>query len=239
MNADIRTPWHWLPLEGRAVGEFALAYLRRGTPELERGDGHRVIVVPGFLGNDFSVKPLCNALNSTGFLCQSWGLGRNMGMSREIGQALSALLDQCYKESQQTVSLIGWSLGGVFVRELARRQPDKVRQVITLGSPIQDADKLTISALYRMTNRKAPKTTPADEKARRAEPPAVPCSAIYTRSDGIVPWKASMEPERPHTRNIEVRGSHFGLPANPEVWRECARLLAYPKARPKPAETLR
>lgn len=233
MNTEARTPWHWLPLEGRAVGEFALAYLRRGMPELERGDGHRVLVIPGFLGDDLSVKPLCKALNSTGYHCESWGLGRNMGMSRELGLALTEKLDQSYAQSGQRVSLVGWSLGGVFARELARRQPDKVRQVITLGSPIQDSDNLTISHIFRLTNRKAPKTTPAEEKARRAAPPPVPCSAIYTRSDGVVPWKASLELERPHTRNVEVSGSHFGLPANPEVWRECARLLAYPKTRPK------
>ncbi len=229
----VSPPWHWLPLEGRAVAEYTLGRLLRPAPELERGDGHRVIVIPGFLGDDAAVAPLVKALGSTGFRYCSWGLGRNMGMTREIGQGLNALLEQKYAEGSSTVSLIGWSLGGVFARELARRQPDKVRQVITLGSPIQDGDNLTISALFRLTNRKAAKKTDPAEQARRREPPPVPCSAIYTRSDGIVPWKASLEPDRPHTRNVEVRGSHFGLPVNHAVWKECARLLAYPKARPR------
>ncbi len=229
----VSPPWLWLPFEGRAVAEYTVGRLLRKAPEMERGDGHRVIVIPGFLGDDAAVAPLVKALCSTGYRCCSWGLGRNMGMTREVGQALNALLDEQYAEDGETVSLVGWSLGGVFARELARRQPQKVRQVITLGSPIQDGDNLTISALYRLTNRKAPKKTDPEEQARRREPPPVPCSAIYTRSDGIVPWKASLEPDRPHTRNVEVRGSHFGLPVNPEVWKECARLLAYPKARPR------
>lgn len=229
----VSPPWHWLPLEGRAFGEYVLDRVFRKSPEMERGDGHRVIVVPGFLGDDNAVAPLVDALKSTGYNCCSWGLGRNMGMTREVGQALAKLVDQHYSESQATVSLIGWSLGGVFVRELARRHPEKVRQVITLGSPIQDGDNLTISALYRLTNRKTPKKTDPQDQAKRSEPPPVPCSAIFTRSDGIVPWKASREPDRPHTRNIEVRGSHFGLPVNRAVWVECARLLAYPKARPR------
>ncbi len=229
----VSPPWHWLPLEGRALAEYTLDRLRRKTPELERGDGHRVIVVPGFLGDDRAVAPLVEALNSTGYKCQSWGLGRNMGMTREVGQGLSDLLDQQYAESGATVSLVGWSLGGIFARELARRSPHKVRQVITLGSPIQDGDNLTISVLFRLTNRKAPRKTDPQEQAKRSEPPPVPCSAIFTRSDGIVPWKAALEPDRPHTRSVEVRGSHFGLPVNREVWKECARLLAYPKARPR------
>lgn len=229
----VSPPWHWLPLEGRAVAEYTLSRFLRKPPELERGDAHRVIVVPGFLGDDNSVAPLVEALSGTGYHCMSWGLGRNMGMTREVGEGLNALLEKQYAESGKTVSLIGWSLGGVFVRELARRSPAKVRQVITLGSPIQDGDNLTISALFRLTNRKAPKKTDPKEQAKRSEPPPVPCSAIYTRSDGIVPWKASLEPERPHTRNVEVRGSHFGLPVNHDVWKECARLLAYPKARPR------
>lgn len=232
-SSRFRTPWLMLPMESRAVAEYALSYVRRMPSDMERGDGHRVIVIPGFMADDNTVKPLVTALNRSGFRARSWGQGRNKGMTKEIGVALSELLDSEYSADGETVSLIGWSLGGVFARELARRSPEKVRQVITLGSPIQDSDNLTIAALFRATNRKAPKRTDPKVQAKLAVPPPVPCSAIYTRSDGVVPWQASLEPELPHTRNVEVRGSHMGLPANRDVWRECARLLIYPKTRPR------
>lgn len=239
MSKDFRTPWWLLPLEGRALAEFSTAYLRRGHSGMERGDGHRVIVIPGFLADDFAVRPLVQALVRTGYRAQSWGLARNTGMTRERGEQLQSLVNTCCSEDGDTLSLIGWSLGGIFARELARRMPDSIRQVITLGSPIQDSAHTTIAPLYRLFRPGAERTVDPRQQARLAEPPPVPCSAIYTRSDGVVPWEASLEPERPHTRNIEVRGSHFGLPANVEVWRECARLLAHPKARPKATTTRR
>lgn len=230
MTAKIRTPWHWLPLEARAIPEYVIGAWLTRSPELERGDGHRVIVIPGFGANDRATAPLRKALSEAGYQCRGWELGRNMGMSKEVGQQFAAGVQQDYESSGATVSLIGWSLGGVFARELARRHPEWIRQVITLGSPIQDADHTTIDALFRLRNPGTPRTVDPEVMAKRREPPPVPCSAIYTRSDGVVPWKAAMEPERPHTRNVVVSGSHMGLPANPQVWQECARLLAHPKA---------
>lgn len=120
---------------------------------------------------------------------------------------------------------------------MARREADAVRQVITLGSPIQDSDHTTIDALFRLLNPGTPARTPPEQRAARSRPPAVPCTAIYTRSDGIVPWRAALEPAAPHTRNVRVRGSHMGLPANPQVWRACAEALATPLPRPGGAKT--
>ena len=223
------TPWHCLPLEGRALPEYLLAHLwHRHRVQLAAGDGHPVIVIPGFGADARATAPLREALRAAGHDLRDWGQGRNTGMSRKIGQGLGQTVQEAAERSAGPVSLIGWSLGGVFARELARRMPETIRQVITLGSPIQDGDHTTIGMLFRLQNRGTPSITPEALRQERAAPPPVPCTAIYTISDGIVPWQASLEQEGPQTRNIRVRGSHMGMPANPQVWKACAEILAQP-----------
>ena len=222
-----------LMLEARAFGEFA-ALLLSGPflKSLPRGDGHGVLVIPGFGASDLSTRAMRRVLERLGYDVHGWGQGRNLGMRAHIRERLRQRLDELHRSHGRKVSLIGWSLGGVFVRELARHQPERVRRVITLGSPINGHPQSNnVDALYRWVNRGVGAKLDWEAFQRRRVPPGVPCTAIYSRSDGIVHWRCCLEEPAPNTENVEVRASHFGLAVNKQVLRVVAERLA----RPEPA----
>lgn len=195
--------------------------------QLPKGDGHAVLVIPGFGADRGTMKPMLNTIAQLGYAAEDWGQGRNMGMRPRIRDALKRLIERLHDRHGGPVTLIGWSLGGVFARESARVQPQFVRRVITMGSPINRHPQANnMMPLFRLANRgRLPKL---DRQAfeRRIEPPPVPCTAIYSQSDGIVAWQACMEIEADNTENIEVNGSHFGLPSNREVLTVIAQRMA-------------
>ena len=153
-----------------------------------RGDGHPVLVLPGLGATDASTAPLRWFLGRVGYRAVGWGLGRNDGLGRHVAEGLDELI--AAEAAAGSVSVVGWSLGGVHAVELARRWPDAVRSIITLGSPLR--------------NRPAP-------------PVEIPTTSIYSRSDAIVPWRLSMLPPGARREVVEVRGSHLGLGHNPAV----------------------
>ena len=199
----------------------------RRLDDLPSGDGHPVLLIPGFGADELLMRPLRRALARLGYAAEDWGQGRNLGMRPGIKQELARKLDSTAKRSGSKVTLIGWSLGGVFARELARAKPEQVRRVISLGSPInRRPDANNMMPLFRLVNGgRAPKLDREGFERRTVAPP-VPCAAIYSRSDGIVAWEACMEQIAPNTQNIEVRGSHFGLVVNREVLAAIARVMA-------------
>lgn len=210
---------------GLELAAFALQY-RRLLRELPRGQGQAVMVVPGFSTSDRTIAPMLRLLKQLGYQAHGWGCGRNLGMRKGLKEKLAERLRTLHA-AHGLVTLVGWSLGGVFVREMARHQPELVHRVITLGSPINghpDANNLV--TLFRLANRGQPANVDLEGFARRIKPPPVPCTAIHTRSDGIVAWRASLEDEAPNTENLEVRGSHFGLPFNADVIRLIVARLA-------------
>ncbi len=175
-----------------------------------RGDGHAVLVLPGFLGGDLSTMTLRYFLRQLGYDARGWGLGTNTGPSDELQEGLLALLRSA-AEHERRVSLIGWSLGGLYAVELAAMVPSLVRQVVTLGAPLN-----VLST-----------------RARRAP---VPISAVYSRDDAIVDWRRAALPPGPHRERIEVHGSHLGLGHNAEVLLVVANRLAQPEGRWAPYE---
>jgi pimeloyl-ACP methyl ester carboxylesterase len=206
-----------LVLEPLAWMEYA-AFI--GTRRLLRlapgGDGHPVLVLPGFTGSDRSTEPLRRALRSKGYWVHGWRLGTNVGPRRRIVRGIERRLVSLHERHGTTVSLVGVSLGGVYARELARHHPSAVRQVITLGSPfrLRPGDRSHGSLLYDAL-------TPPDEPflgAREPEhlrpPLEVPTTAIYTRTDGIVRWHAAIETVGDRRENVEVVGTHNGLGFN-------------------------
>jgi esterase/lipase len=213
-----------LLMESRAAGErlaFVIRY-RRLLRDLPRGNGQAVMVVPGFSTSDATIAPLLKLLHELGFAAYGWGQGRNLGMRRGIKDGLARQLAEL-ENRHGPVTLVGWSLGGVFVREMARHQARAVRRIITLGSPINghpDAHNMVL--MFRLANHGKKQKTDIDGFRRRMTPPPVPCTAVYTRTDGIVAWQACLEDAAPNVENLEVRGSHFGLPFNPAV----ARIIA-------------
>lgn len=228
-SPDIQAPaLHLLALEARVFAEIPWFLLRslsiRGLP---RGDGHPVMVVPGFGAGDLATLPLRRALQRLGYAVHGWDLGTNLGMRPAVKNALTQRLQKLSSEHQSPVSLIGWSLGGVFVREMARHQPQLVRRVFTLGSPINGRpDANNMLALFRLANRGKPVNLDWEGFRKRRTPPPVPCTAIYSKSDGIVAWQCSLEDAASNTECAEVRGSHFGLVVNGQVLRVIAERLA-------------
>lgn len=189
---------------------------RAGKGEWPRGENRPVLVIPGFGQSARGTQRLRDVLNAQDFAAQDWGLGRNAGLKSGMTSHLLALLKDMQHSSGEAAAIVGWSLGGVFARELARKDPDLVSHVISLGSPLAGGHSTTLQTLLGLINPKTRGGSSHDPK--RYAPPPVPCTAIYSRSDGIVNWRASLEPEAENTENIEVRGSHLGLGFNPAVW---------------------
>lgn len=209
----------------------AMSLDRSAVARLPQGDGHPVVVLPGFFADDWTTRPLVRRLAAMGYDASGWRQGRNTGIRPGLRDALSVMLEQ--RAAQAPASLIGWSLGGVFARELAKAQPERVRQVITLGSPFagHPASNNLNTFFKLVTGKDGARDIDWDKVRQRAEPPPVPCTAIHSKSDGIVAWECSVEPDAPNTRNIEVESSHFGLPFNRAVLAQLAELLAAPPPR--------
>lgn len=214
--------------ELRALAEWPRGLLHLPTGGLPRGDGHAVIVLPGFGADDRATRPLRRALERLGYAVEGWGQGRNLGMRRAVGEMLDARIETL-AERIGRVSLVGWSLGGVFARELARGRPDAVRRVITLGSPITHHPQATnMERIFRMANPKYSGEIDWAAFTRREAAPPVPCTAVYSPSDGIVAARCCRELPGPNTENVAVRGSHMAMVANPHVLRVVAERLALP-----------
>lgn len=214
--------------EGRALWEagatLALWPLLQCT---SRGDGHAVMVLPGLGASDGSTELLRRFLESRGYAVQGWGLGTNCGPRPGVEKALLDALRRLHRGSGK-VSLVGWSLGGVFARMLANRCPEAVRNVITLGSPLHGSPKATRAArAYELLSG-----LPANDPRRRhwvRPAPMVPTTSIFSRSDGIVSWRSSIQEETAFCENIEVEASHLGLGAHPAVLYAVADRLSLPE----------
>lgn len=223
-----------LALEARGIGEFhAFLSLYPLLRLAARGDGHPVLVLPGLSASDTSTRPLRTYLKDQGYAAHGWKLGPNRGPRPGVEAALDARLAELAQRHRRKVSLIGWSLGGVFAREMARRAPDLVRQVITLGSPFASEPKASNAwRLYETLSERKVDDWPERDIMRR--PPPVPSTAIYSRSDGIVAWQGCLEQDATTAENIEVRGSHCGLGHNPAVVYAIADRLAQPEGEWEP-----
>lgn len=212
--------------------------LRPSAPLLRRapaGDGHPVLVLPGFLAGDDSTRPLRRYLRELGYGAHPWLQGRNLGVRGKLRDRLVQRVDELRRRYDRKLSLVGWSLGGIYAREIAKHMPDHVRQVVTLGSPFGDAAREThTSELYTwFAEPGLPRTRAA---SRLSVPPRMPSTAIYTRTDGVVHWRTCLEPEAEHTENIAVPGSHCGLGFNPLVLYAVADRLSQAEGSWRPFE---
>ena len=213
--------------EGRAVFELgAFMALRGALTRLPHGDGHSVLVLPGFLASDQSTLPMRGLLRDLGYDVHGWGLGRNATFNRRRESAMQDVLARINDASGRKVSLIGWSLGGVFARELAKAMPDRVRLVISLGSPISNERGYSnASELYAQINGRPPQPRAGPRRDLETAPP-VPTTSILTKSDGVVAWRGSVQKAGGQTENIVVPASHLGLGVNPLVMLAIADRLA-------------
>jgi hypothetical protein len=195
---------------------------------MPRGDGRPLMLAPGNGASDASMYPLFRYLAWLGYDAHHWGLGRNRGKVVQYVRALTERVrDLQSKAGGAQVTLIGWSLGGVIVREVARDHPDLVREVITLGTPVVGGPKYTrVGALFAKRESIDLDRLEREIHERNLRPIACPLTCIYSKTDGVVAWRATLDDYNPHARNVRVRGSHLGLAYNPLVWRVIARTLA-------------
>lgn len=219
-------------MEGRALLGLAAFYaagpwLRTAPP----GDGHPVMVLPGLTASDASTRPLRGYLAELGYAVQGWELGRNLGRRQIVDLHLVPRLRELRARTGRRVSLVGWSLGGILAREMAKRAPQDVRLVITLGSPFAGGGRA--SNVARLFEGISGRKIVDDVRLRRRirEAPPVPLTSIYSRTDGVVAWRACLEQAGPTSENIEIRGSHCGLGHNPAALWAVANRLAQPEGR--------
>ncbi len=234
--APVSRPSRLLALSEGQRALFELATLPLASPLLlsaPRGDGHPVMVIPGFMASDRSTGVLRRYLKALGYDAHCWDLGRNLG-HRSIGNNGEHLVEKLaaiHEKTGKKVSLVGWSLGGAIARQLGQRMPGVVRQVVTLGSPLRgDPRSTSVWRLYEMaTGEKVTGSRVRDHMEEIAQPPPVPVSAVYSKADGVVPWRNCMVDETERSENIEVYGSHVGLGVNGTVLYAVADRLAQPE----------
>ncbi len=223
----------------RGAADFGLfmaarPFLLRRAP---RGDGHPVLVLPGLMGSDSSTRLMRRFLRSLGYHVHGWRLGRNVGPTREAVEGMGARLDDLRERHGRKISVIGWSLGGIYAREIGLRRPDYVRQVITLGSPFAMTDS-GLSRATRTYQRYSHRHV--DEGRLRSGytsgPLPVPATSIYSKLDGIVAWRSCLDEDGPQAENVAVIASHVGLGHSPAALWVIADRLAQPEGTWKPFE---
>ena len=189
------------------------------------GSGQKVIVLPGFCAPDLSTIRLRNFLKHQGFDAQPWDCGTNVGPTRTILTSLERLLGEAADRQGRPVALVGISLGGTIAREIAKRRPQCVEQVITIVSPI----KLPVATPLAPLAKFASLVWDGDAReaiARVAEPPPVPLTAIVNPKDGIVDWRSCIPDAAPNVEVISIEGAHTTMASNPNVQRVVAARLA-------------
>lgn len=226
-SADIQPPsWGWLQ---EPFGVAELPRLLWRLPELTRqprGAGEPVMVLPGFGTGDASTGALRSYLGWLGYRVQGWGLGTNRGDVPALIPQVAERVAELAAAARQRVRLVGWSLGGVLAREVARDDPERVARVMTLGTPAVGGPKYTAAGRIYALRGFDLDAIEAEAEQRNRIPIRVPVTAIYSRRDGVVAWRACFDPFGADIEYVEVRATHLGLGFSPEVYRLVAQRLA-------------
>jgi pimeloyl-ACP methyl ester carboxylesterase len=227
------------PVEPRPFGilrEAALgldlARLLARLPELgrhPRGAGEPVMVLPGFGAGDGSTWVLRAHLGRLGYRVRGWGLGLNSGNVQVLVREVARRIAEQAQREGAPVRLVGWSLGGVLAREVAREMPDTVDRIVTLGSPVVGGPRYTATARYYRSSGFDLDALEAAIADRERTPIRVPITAVYSEQDGIVDWRACIDRHNPDVEHVRVGATHLGLGFAPEVLGIVADRLAGPR----------
>jgi pimeloyl-ACP methyl ester carboxylesterase len=191
-----------------------------------RGDGHPVLTLPGFLASDLSMAPMRRYLSEIGYEAHAWRMGRNIGGVSRMRGALLDRLARIFADTGRKVSIVGWSLGGVYARDLALQAPEMVRYVVTLASPFaNDVTATNATRLYELLSGEIVDHYSELMTALGGDLP-VPTSSIFSKTDGVVNWRTCCLRPSATAENIEVHlASHVGLGVNPAaLWAVADRL---------------
>lgn len=216
---------------------FDLFTAKASQPPRVRGDGHPVVVYPGLGAGAFTTARLRGYLQDCGFAAHDWGRGVNTGPEGDLDTWIAPLVAHVralHAETGRKVSLVGWSLGGIYAREVAKLAPEAVRQVITLATPfgaMHDANHA--GTIFRLLGGDTSQLTPALQARLRQRPP-VPTTSIYSKSDGLVCWRGCLEAAGDAVENVQVHASHLGMPTHGGVLRVVADRLVQPEGRWRP-----
>ena len=194
-----------------------------------KGDKHPVLVVPGLMCTDFSTILLRKFINKLGYTAYGWELGRNLGDLKDLNdiRKLQNRVADIRQKHNGKITLVGWSMGGIYTRELAKMNPELFHQVITIGAPFADAyAPNNVEWFYKLIKN------PADVSSAWREQMPIPApimtTAMYSKQDGLVPWEACKEIMQDDLhQHIEVSGSHWGLVTNAEVFAIVAKQIPY------------
>jgi hypothetical protein len=223
------------------------ALLKRCAPSVRRvgesdvylGQGQPVMVFPVLGGGPESTAALRKALDEAGFVSYDWGMGvdtgpRDRNLNRWLRELEEKLIDVAEAEGS-SVSLLGWSLSGIYARELAKRTNPLVRQVITLGTPFNTAaDGRQACPLIKVLES-GHGSLAVNLRHRLSQSPPVPTTSIYSKTDGLVPWQMCVGQESLQSENIEVDGAtHRGLASHPKVLEAVTHRLAQPEGEWRP-----
>ncbi|RYF42760.1 MAG: alpha/beta hydrolase [Comamonadaceae bacterium] len=215
----------------RAMFDFVASRLAAAAQPI--GDGHPVVVFPGLGGAPFTTSQLRRYLDQAGFQAHDWGRGMNTGPDGNLDTWLLGLVQhvrELHAATGRKVSLVGWSLGGVYAREIAKLCPESVRQVVTLGTPFASLGGANhAGGIYKLLNRDNSVQLTPELQARLRTCPPVPTTSVYSKSDGVVSWRGCLEKKTATSESVEVTASHLGMVTHPEVLRIVANRLAQPE----------
>jgi alpha-beta hydrolase superfamily lysophospholipase len=219
----------------RALFDYVGARVGFQPPRV--GDGHPVVVYPGLGGGAFTTAHLRRVLKDAGFTVHDWKGGVNTGPEGMFDDWLGSLDEQVrdlHRSHKRKVSLIGWSLGGVYAREIAKRLPGSVRQVITLGTPFASLGGGNhAGTVFKLLNKNRAHL-PSKFQARLRQRPPVPTTSVYSKTDGIVSWRGCIEKKTERSESVEVSASHLGMVTHPQVLRVIVDRLSQPEGQWRP-----
>lgn len=180
-----------------------------------RGDGRHILLIPGLLASESRMEAMRAILNAAGYDAHGWGMGRNLGPRSDSLERIDRRVDQIRRESGGKVTLVGWSLGGLFAREYAKHAAGKVGGIVTMGTPFSGDPRANHAwRLYQLVSG-----FPVDQPpfaCRREEKPPVRTIALWSRRDGVILPECARGRNGERDQAIEVDCTHMGFAASPE-----------------------
>ena len=210
---------------GTALQPWRLAFQAPRLRRAPRGDGRPAIALPGWKAPDATTAPLRGYLRSLGHDARGWGFGINQGDVEAKRDEMVVKVRSLAEECGRSVNLLGWSLGGVVAREVAREAPEAVHRVVIYGSPVVGGPTHTAGVdAYDPAEVERIRTLQAH--LDQTQPISTPITAIFTRNDTVVDWRACIDRYSLDVTTIEVGSTHVGLGIDPDVWLTVAEALA-------------